>query len=94
MELRIPKEFSIFGKTIKVSQPWRVDKQDSRGEWAFLKSSIRIKRNMPIDEKEVVFLHELTHAILDNLEYNDLSNDEEFMERFSRALHQALKSGK
>jgi hypothetical protein len=92
MELKIPKSLKIFGKTIKVSQPWKVDKQDSRGEWIFLKSGIRIKRTLPIDEREVVFLHELTHAILDNLEYNDLSNDEDFMERFSRALHQALKT--
>ena len=88
--MEIPKQLKLFGRTIRVQQPWKVDKEDSRGEYDYLKGIIRIKRNMPLEEKEVVYLHELTHAILDALEYNDLSKDEDFIERFSRALHQTL----
>jgi hypothetical protein len=32
----------------------------------------------------------LTHAVLDYLEYDELSKDEKFVERFSKGLHQAL----
>lgn len=94
MELKVPKSFQIFGKTIKVTQPHKVDKEDSRGEWSYNKATIKVKRSLPTDEKESVFLHELTHCILEMLEYNELSHNEQLVETFSRALQQALKTMK
>lgn len=94
MDFKIPKTFQIFGKTITVKQPWKVDREDSRGEWLYEKAVIKLRRSLNIEEKEVVFWHETVHSILDTLEYNDLSNDERFVERFSKALHQVLKTAK
>lgn len=92
MEINIPKHFSIFGLNFKVTQPHKVDSKDNWGECSVAKKVIKVKRNLNKEQKEVTYLHELTHAILDCLEYNDLSNDEDFVERFSKALHQALKT--
>jgi hypothetical protein len=90
MEINIPKRFKIFGLTFKVKQPWKVDKDGHWGECLIATKTIKIKRNLNKEQKEIIYLHEVTHAILDCLEYNDLSNDEDFVERFSKALHQVL----
>lgn len=86
----IPKRFKIFGLTFKVTQPWKVDKEDNWGECSIAKKSIKVKRSLNQEQKEITYLHELTHTILDCLEYNELSSNEDFVERFSKALHQAL----
>lgn len=92
MEIKIPKTFKIFGLTFKVTQPHKIDNKDNWGECSISKKSIKVKRSLNQEQKEITYLHELTHAILDCLEYNDLSHNEEFVERFSKALHQALKT--
>ena len=46
------------------------------------------------EQKDITYLHEVVHAILDSLEYNELSSDEDFVERFSKALHQVIKSSR
>jgi len=91
----IPKTFKIFGITFKVTQPWKLDKKDSHwGSCSISDKSIKVKRNLNQEQKEITYLHEITHAILDTLEYNDLSNDEDFVERFSKALHQVITTSK
>lgn len=94
MDLLIPKSFEIFGRTYKVLQPNKVDAEGNIGECDSLHNIIKIRRNLKRDLKELTYIHEITHAILDNLEYIDLSNDEVFVERFSKALHQVLKTSK
>jgi len=88
--VKIPKKLQILGKTVVIQQPWRISKQDHRGEFDYIKGIIKVKRRLPKEEKETIFLHELTHAVLDYLEYDELSKDEKFVERFSKGLHQAL----
>lgn len=90
----IPKTFQIFGLTFKVTQPWKFKNNDRWGECSIAKKTIKVLRSLNKEQKEVTYLHELTHAILDCLEYNDLSNDEAFVERFSKALQQALTTSK
>jgi len=90
----IPKQFEIFGLTFKVKQPWKVDSGNHWGECDYSKKTIKVLRSLNREQKEITYLHEMTHAILDVLEYNELSSDEEFIERFSKALHQVLKSSK
>jgi len=43
---------------------------------------------IPQDSQERTFYHELTHAILDELGYRELSNDEKFVDSFSSLLYQ------
>ena len=90
MDLKIPKEFKIFGRTYIIEQPERVDKDGNLGECNSHTNIIKVKKGLKQDLKELTYLHELTHAILDSLEYTELSKDETFVERFSKALHQAL----
>jgi len=90
----IPKSFEIFGRTYKVTQPYKVDNQGSLGECDSTHNIIKVRRNLKKDLKELTYLHEVTHAILDSLEYHKLSKDEVFVERFSKALQQVLKSSK
>lgn len=92
MDIKIPKKFTIFGLTFKVTQPWKIGKGNHWGECSIASKSIKVKRSLNQEQKEITYLHEVTHAILDSLEYNDLSHDEDFVERFSKALHQVLKT--
>ena len=61
--MKIPKKLQILGKTVVIQQPWRISKQDHRGEFDYIKGIIKVKRSLPKEEKETIFLHELTHAI-------------------------------
>jgi len=90
MEIIIPKKFKIFGLTYKVTQPVKVDKEDNWGENSISHKRIKIKKGLNKEQKEITYLHELVHTVLDNLEYNELSSNEVFIERFSKALHQIL----
>lgn len=95
MEINIPKEFKLFGLTFKVTQPWKIDKTDNHwGECYIANKTIKVKRNLNKEQKEITYLHEVIHAILDMNEYDDLSNDEAFVERFSKGLHQVLTTSK
>jgi len=90
MDIVIPKKFKIFGLTYKVTQPHKVDKEDNWGEHSIQHKRIKVKKSLNKEQKEITYLHELVHTVLDNLEYNELSSNEVFVERFSKALHQIL----
>ena len=92
----IPRTFELFGTTYKVEQPNKVmvDKESVLGSCNSDTGVIQVRKNLKKDLKELTYLHELTHAILFSLEYNKLGRDEIFIERFSKALHQVIKSSK
>lgn len=94
MEFQVPKEFQLLGRTYKISQPVKVDSEKSLGECKSDMGIIRVRRNLKKELKEHTFLHEVTHAILDSLGYDKLSNDEKFVDSFSGALYQVLKTMK
>lgn len=45
-------------------------------------------REVTDEGKEQTLIHEVIHAILDELGYTDLSGDEKFVQSFSLLLHQ------
>lgn len=93
--MQIPKTFQIYGLTFKVTQPWKLDAKDSHwGSCSIASKSIKVKRGLNKEQKEITFLHEVVHAILDVNEYEELSKDEKFVERFSKALQQVLSTSK
>ncbi len=94
MEISVPREFILLGRTYKVLQPPRVDKEGNLGDCNSDAALIKVRRNLKKELKEHTFLHEMTHAILDSLGYNKLSNDEKFVDSFSGALYQVLKTAK
>jgi hypothetical protein len=90
----IPKEFKLFSKTFKVKQLAKVDATGSLGECDSHKGSIKLLKTLDNENKEIVYLHELVHAILDSIEYEELSRNEKFVDRFSKALHQTIITSK
>lgn len=88
----IPRSFKIFGVTYKVEQPRSIlyKGEQHMGLYDPDTATIKVRRNLRKDIKEMTFIHELTHAILLTLEYHDLGRDEIFIERVSKALHQVL----
>lgn len=86
----IPKSFKLFGRTFKVTQPKQIDGRSSWGSCNYGKAQIKVLKGLSDEDKEQTYLHEITHAILDGLEYNELSDDEKFVDLFSKALHQVL----
>ncbi len=92
--MEIPRNFSLFGETYKVRQVVKVDKKDSWGESDRVKNIIRIKKGLNQEQKEQTYLHEVLHVALDNLGYEEYSDDEVFVDTMAKALHQILTSGK
>lgn len=86
----IPKKFNIFGETYTVKQLVKIDKDNSWGEHDPVKNTIKILKSLNEQQKEQTFYHEVLHVILYNLGYEELDNDEIFIDRISKALHQIL----
>jgi len=92
--MRIPKEFKLFGQTIKVKFIDKlVDEEDSTGQARYRGGKILIQKNnngvyRNKEQIEQTFLHELVHYILQKMGKRDLQNDEEFVDVFAGLLHQ------
>lgn len=96
MEVTIPKTFQLLGREYKVKQENRVtvDGESVCGYCMSTDGIIKIRKNLKKDLKEHTFLHEITHAILDSLGHTELSANEGFVDSFSGALYQVLKTAK
>ncbi len=95
--MNIPKSFDILGHTYKVKYVKKIDSKGSRGDVDTGKKIIRILKPNKGATQDVIdetFYHEMIHAVLDELEYLELSKDEVFVERVARVLHQVFKSAK
>jgi len=96
MEIKIPKKFKIVNREIKVEFDKTLLKhEDCMGLAEYRLDRIRIQPSSeanPRTDKQIeeTYLHEITHWILHIMDYDDLCGDEEFIKRFSRALHQIL----
>lgn len=100
--MKIPKQFELFGHTIKVE--WRDDLLDTEGVVGmcfFRENRIVLQRlDTPAyrgrvkECSEVTFFHEVLHFILDHMKRDELKRDEEFVNIFALCLHQALKTAK
>lgn len=52
--------------------------------------TIKINKDMHIIEKYETICHEMVHGILVHLGYNDLSNDEQFVQALGNAIYQGF----
>lgn len=100
MEGNVPKSFEIFGQTITVVFVDNLARErDVDGEAHHRLNEIRIQKNtngnFRTDEQiDETFWHEVTHVILEKLQYHKLNNDEQFVGRFGSALQQVIKTSK
>jgi hypothetical protein len=89
----IPKRFQLAGHTIEVvNVPVRRWKhgQDSVGMWLPEENRIELLTSLKGTNRQQVFLHEATHAILDIAAYYNLSTDEVLVDRIAHLLQQML----
>ncbi|AGO48580.1 hypothetical protein Phi18:3_gp068 [Cellulophaga phage phi18:3] len=93
--MKIPKSFNLFATTINVEfDSETLSYNSTLGDCSFCDNKINLSysyKGNPIPESTIVdtFYHERTHVILDAMGRHELSQDEEFVEVFSRLLRQA-----
>ena len=93
--MKIPKSFKLFGTTINVEfNSIELSFNSLLGDCSFCDNKISLSdsyKGSPVPKSTVIdtFYHERTHVILDAMGRHTLSQDEEFVEVFSRLLRQA-----
>lgn len=93
------KKINICGVPFKIKQVNVLYEEDAgitQGDIQYSKAKIRVCKRLPKQIKERVLYHEILHGMLVQLGYNDLSNDETFVQCFSNAMYQmfSLKEDK
>jgi hypothetical protein len=89
----IPKQFDIFGETIKivhVDYLLNDDQHIVNGLCECEYNRISLSNRMAKDHEEAIFYHELVHMLLDKIEEDDLSSDEKFVVKLAGVLHQFM----
>ncbi len=96
--MKIPKEFKLAGKKIKVEFVDDLkNEEDAIGAAVYRRNIIRIQTPsettpIPKESVEQTFFHELVHFILHEIGEDELRDNERFVTSFSGLLHQAIKT--
>ncbi len=89
----IPKKFQLAGHTIEVrsvpKSKWKHGK-DCVGIWMPDVYRIEIVSSLRGSNRQQVFTHELIHALLDVAGHDDLSRNEQLVDRLGHLLQQAM----
>ena len=94
--MTIPATFKLMGRTWTVEQDsLQCEHQRNMGLCQNNRNKILLLsklegEDMPKDEVEQTFFHELTHAVLFTMGKDKLNEDEKFVDVFAGLLHQAL----
>ena len=97
---RIPISFKLFGSTIKVTfDNKKADHINCFGCFEYSKQEITLANKDGLDDISQdriieTFYHERTHAILNAMNKKELSEDEGFVDVFSKLLRQADETEK
>lgn len=75
-------------EVIEIEDVFNVDCHMGMIEYKDLK--IKINRDMPQIAKEETICHEMVHGILIHLGYNNLSDDEQFVQALGNAIYQGF----
>jgi hypothetical protein len=100
MKTKIPKEFKLFATTYNIK--WdnlRMNDKQMYGLCDYSRSEITLSTSDGVEalsnDKIIdTFYHERTHAILDMMNERELSQNEKFVDVFSKLLRQADESAK
>lgn len=89
----IPKKFQLAGHTIEVRtvprSKWRHGK-NCVGIWLPDVYRIEVISSLRGSARQQVFTHELIHALLDVAGHDDLSRNEQLVDRLGHLLQQAM----
>lgn len=100
MVRKVPISFELFGNTYWVVYDTIKTNSDSVfGEVDYISNTITITnklhgRDITPDMQYNVFLHEVTHLILERMGETKLASNEKLVELFSNCLHQVLNTAK
>ena len=87
--MRIPKEIKIGGLTYEVREAKKIlGKKRIHGYQDSSKQLIMLKKSLPDEYKEKVFMHEITHALFDFLMWDQ---NEDTVERLAQSLYMLVK---
>lgn len=93
------EQFKIGGKTYSVKQVKSLNGENGLGQTESPLLKIKIakewqNKKVPEESKEQTLIHEVVHAVLDELQQYDLSQDECFVQSFSLLLNEFLTTRK
>ena len=97
---KIPKSFKLFATTIKVVEDdKRLDDLKAYGYYEHSRTRITLATKDGVNDlsdcrKLDAFFHERTHAILEAMGERDLSDNEKFVDTFSKLLRQSIETQK
>ena len=95
-----PKEFEIMGQKIKIEYSNSIKNMGAVGLWNSDSKTITIATHTITgaeydeDTMKQILYHEMVHAILHYLNYDELNSDEKFVDTFGACLHQIHKTMK
>ena len=97
MNFMIPQKFSVGGLNYEVKFDDSLRYGEEYGHWNGTTCTITLAHraggDMVSEERQKqTFFHELTHAVLDSIGRDELNEDEVFVDAFSNALYQAIKT--
>ena len=98
--LNPPKEFKIFGQTIKIKyKDTLVQESDQVGQAGFRTNEIILQRNgknifRPIEQMQQTYLHEVMHMIFNQIGECELRDNEKVVDLIANALHQVFTTSK
>lgn len=88
-------EIIIIGRTIKIKYDMDIFEEDGElGNYKHDRMEIWLcekgGNRFPVERMQLVFLHEVLHAIMATLEYPDLNNNEQFIDQVAELWYQIL----
>lgn len=92
----IPHEFKLFNQTIKVVYSRTLmDKEGFFAKWDYNKNKVILQqstRKRPLTKEQIEgnLIHEATHAFLNMIGHDELSQDEVFVSSLSGLIHQFI----
>jgi len=100
MNIKIPKKLKVIGKYYSVVLENDLDyKHRNWGETRYGQSQIAIQgkgqgTQIPQQEIEHTFVHEMVHVILHEMGEQKLNSNEKFVDLFSNIFYQVMKENK
>ena len=92
---RIPNSFFLGDNRIRIMQTSELQNAGVLGIYKADMNLIKLQSAnelLSLDRVELTFYHELVHSILEHAKYNELNEDEVFVDRFALLLKQAINT--
>jgi hypothetical protein len=90
----LPRKIRVGDKEYSVEIVETLKHKADLGRIYFGTGRIEIAQRSDDDQRKQTFWHELVHAILVDMERNDLNRNEQFVDGFAQRLHDAIKSAR